>query len=154
MGRAIISVLLLITMANAAGRPNFSGIWKLDVGQSEFGPQTPPTQSEYVIRHIGSRLSFNYTQDGNTTRVDITPDNQERITSSTAEANTWTRAYWSGDTLVLESRERQKFGTQQATGAGWISRWSLSDDGKLLIIERTLRNGDHEARQRIVYSRR
>lgn len=149
--RAIISILLLITIAHAADKPNFSGIWKLDAPQSDFGPQTPPGQAQYVIRHVGSKLSFNYTQDGHTSRVDITPDNEERVTSSTEDINTWTRAYWSGDTLVLQSRERRKFGTQEATGAGWTSRWSLSGDGKRLIIDRTLKNGEHEATQRIVY---
>jgi hypothetical protein len=153
MRRAIISVLLLIAVAYAADKPNFSGIWKLDPAQSEFGPQTPSNDAQYVIRHLGSKLSFNYTQDGNTSRVDITPDNEERITSSTTDANTWTRAYWSGQSLVLESRERRKFGTQQATGAGWTSRWSLSEDRRQLIIERTLRNGAVEATQKLVYVR-
>ena len=151
MRRAIIFTLVLIATAYAADKPNFSGIWKLDLAQSEFGPQTPPNEAQYVIRHVGSKLSFNYTQDGNTSRVDITPDNEERITSSTTDANTWTRAYWSGRSLVLESRERRKFGTQPATGTGWTSRWSLSEDGRQLIIERTLRSSDHEAEQRIVY---
>ncbi len=153
MRRTLILVLFLMAIANAADKPNFSGIWKLDPAQSDFGPQTPPNDAQYVIRHIGSKLSFNYTQDGNTSRVDITPDNEERITSSTADFNTWTRAYWSGNTLVLESRERRKFGAQPATGAGWTSRWSLSTDGKQLIIERTIRNGIAEANQKLVYGR-
>ena len=153
MRRAIISVLFLIAIAYAADKPNFSGIWKLDPAQSDFGPQTPPNDAQYVIRHIGSKLSFNYTQDGNTSRVDITPDNEERITTRTSEVNTWTRAYWSGETLVLESRERRKFGTQQATGGGWTSRWSLSADGNQLVIERTLKNGEHEAKQKLIYLR-
>jgi hypothetical protein len=153
MHRAIITVLLLIAVASAAATPNFSGIWKMDPTQSDFGPQEPPQSSEYVIRHVGPTVSFNYTQDGKTTRVDITPDNEERITSKTEDYNTWTRAYWSDSTLILESRERRKFGTQAATGAGWTSRWSLSPDRNLLIIERTLRNAGHEATQRLVYTR-
>lgn len=123
----------------------------MDPDLSDFGPQTPPQSSEYTIRHVGSKVSFNFEQDGKISRVDITPDNEERITSSTEEANTWTRAYWSGSMLVLESRERRKFGTQAATGAGWTSHWSLSPDGKQLIIERTVRNAGYEAKQRIVY---
>jgi hypothetical protein len=153
MRQAIIFTLLLIAVAHAADKPNFSGIWKLDPAQSDFGPQTPPSDAQYVIRHVGSKLSFNYTQDGNTSRIDITPDNEERITSSTGESNTWTRAYWSNQSLVLESRERRKFGTQPATGTGWTSRWSLSEDGRQLIIERTLRNSTAEASQKLVYVR-
>ena len=146
-------LLLLITMPLFAQTPNFSGIWKMDPTQSDFGPQTPPASAEYVIRHIGSRISFNYTQDGVTTRVDIMPDNEERVTSSTEETNMWTRANFSNGVLVLESRERRKFGTQPATGTGWSSRWALSEDGKQLIIDRTLRSANAEAHQKVVFVR-
>ncbi|HWR13753.1 MAG TPA: hypothetical protein VN577_02925 [Terriglobales bacterium] len=150
----LIPVLLCITISLDAQTPNFSGIWKLDKEKSDFGPQPPPDSAEYVIRHIGSRLSFNFTQDGETSRVDLTPDNEERVTSSNSETATWTRAHFAGDTLVIESRERRKYGIQVATGTGWTSRWSLSPDGKELIIERTIRNALMEAKQRIVYDKR
>jgi hypothetical protein len=146
-----VLLLLFITMQLLAQTPNFSGIWKMDPTLSDFGPQTSPTSAEYVIRHIGSKISFNYTQDGVTSRVDIMPDNEERVTSSTEETNTWTRAHFSNGVLILESRERRKFGTQAATGAGWSSRWTLSEDGQQLIIDRTLRTANAEAKQRIVY---
>jgi hypothetical protein len=151
--RHIALILLLLTGALWAQTPNFSGIWKMDAAQSDYGPQTPPLSSEYVIRHIGSKISFNYTQDGVTSRTDIMPDNEERVTSSSDETNIWTRTHFSGGVLVLEARERRKFGTQAATGTGWTSRWSLSPDGKQLIIERTLRNSTAEAKQRIVYEK-
>mgnify|MGYP005826976301 CR=1 FL=1 len=146
-------MLFFIAVGVAAETPNFSGIWNMDAAQSDFGPQEPPQSSEYVIRHVGSKLSFNYSQDGKTTRVDITPDNEERITSSTEEFNTWTRAHWSGRMLILESRERRKSGTQAATGAGWTSCWTLSADRNTLTIERTVRSGAYEAKQKIVYLR-
>ena len=151
--RSIIVCFVLLAIACAFAQPNFSGIWKMDPTKSDWGPQTPPQSADYVVRHIGSKISFNYTQDGNVTRVDITPDNEERITSTTEDTAVWTRAYWSENVLVLESRERKRFGTQAATGAGWTSRWSLSEDGKELIIERTIRNNSGEATQRMVYTK-
>lgn len=153
MRRLICFVFCFVALACAAEQPNFSGIWKMDSEKSDWGPQTPPHSVEYVIRHVGSKISFNYTQDGTTSRVDITPDNEERITNSNGEFATWTRAYWQGSVLVLEARERKRFGTQNYVGPTWTSRWSLSTDGKELIIDRTLRNAGAEAVQRVVFTK-
>jgi hypothetical protein len=143
---------LCITFVSAFGQtPNFSGIWKMNPELSDFGPQEVPMSAEYVIRHVGGKVSFNYKQDGAISRVDLIPDNEERITSSTENTAVWTRTHWSGQTLVIESRERRKFGIQGATGTAWTSRWSLSPDGKQLIIERTVHNNLYEAKQRIIY---
>jgi hypothetical protein len=149
----IVMSFVFATLAWGSTQPNFSGIWKMDPERSDWGPQTPPQSAEYVVRHIGSKISFNYSQEGKVTRVDLTPDNEERITSSTEDSATWTRAYWSGDTLVMESRERKRYGMQANTGAGWTSRWSLSADGQELIIDRKIRSGNLEATQRIVYKK-
>jgi hypothetical protein len=149
----IIFGLLAITPSFAATPPNFSGIWKMDSQKSDWGPQPQPQSVEYVIRHVGSKVSFNYIQDGKISRVDIIPDNEERITNTNEENATWTRAYWSGDELVLEARERRRYGTQAATGPSWVSRWSLSPDGQEFIIERTLRNEGQEAAQHLVFTR-
>jgi hypothetical protein len=121
--------------------------------KSDWGPQTVPASAEYVIRHVSSTISFNYTQDGTISRVDIVPDNQERITNANDDFAVWTRAYWSGDTLVLEARERKRYGTQENTGTTWTSRWRLSSNGKELIIERTIRHGEQQAAQKIVFDR-
>jgi hypothetical protein len=147
----LIPMLLLAALCAAAGTPNFSGIWKLDPSKSDFGPQTPPESAEYVVRHVGATIAFNYTQDGKTIRVDLTPDNEERITSENAETAVWTKSYWSGNVLVIESRERQRFGTQGGIGVGWTSRWSLSPDGKELTIEKKIHTADGEFSQKVVF---
>lgn len=149
----IITSLILVGLSFAAVQPNFSGIWKMDAEKSDWGPQSAPVSVDYVIRHVDSKVSFNYTQDGKTSRVDITPDNEERITSTTEENATWTRAYWSGDVLVFEARERKRFGTQGNVGPSWTSRWTLSPDGQELIIDRTIRNAGEEAVQHLVFTR-
>jgi len=142
--------MALVAVGMAAQTPNFSGIWKLDLEKSDFGPQTPPQTAEYVVRHVGATVSFNYTQDGKTSRVDLTPDNEERVTSTTAETAVWTRAYWAGTTLVIESRERKRYGTQANVGVGWTSRWTLSPDGQELLIERKIHTSDGDIDQHVV----
>jgi hypothetical protein len=156
---AFVVPLLLLTIGSVchgqppAAQPNFSGIWKLDPEKSDFAAQVPPKEAEYIIRHVGSKLSFNYIQDGNISRVDITPDNEERITNTTEENAIWTRAYWSGNVLVLEAREKKRYGSGGATGANWTSRWSLSPDRNTFIIERTIRNAGVEVTQRIFFDK-
>jgi len=147
----VMAIVLIASQCLAADTPNFSGIWKMDPARSDFGPQTPPESAEYVVRHVGATISFNYTQDGKTMRVDLIPDNEERISSTTAETAVWTKSYWSGSVLVIESRERQRFGTQAGTGIGWTSRWSLSPDGKELLIEKKLHTSDGEFTQKVVF---
>jgi hypothetical protein len=149
----LIAVVLMAAACIAAETPNFSGIWKLDPSKSDFGQQIPPQSAEYVVRHVGSTVAFNYTQDGKTTRVDLVPDNEERVTSTTEETAIWTRAYFSGNVLVIESRERRRYGTQAANGVGWSSRWSLSPDGGELIIERKIHTPDRDLDQHVVFTR-
>ena len=151
--RTLLIVVLLSALACAAAQPNFSGVWRIDAEKSDWGPQPAPMQVEYVIRHVGPTIAFNYKQDGRMTRVDIVPDNEERITDTTEEMATWTRAHWSGDVLVLEARQRKRFGTEGVIGASWTSKWTLSDDGKQLIIDRTLRAAGAEASQHLVFER-
>jgi len=146
----LMLILLLTTFSVAADTPNFSGFWKLDLEKSNFGPQPAPQSADYVIRHVGSTISFNYTQDGKTSRVDLTPDNEERITSTTAETAVWTKSYWSGSVLVIESRERKRYGTQAAVGIGWTSRWTLSSDGHELLIDRKIHTSDGDIEQHVV----
>ena len=148
--RWLVVWCVLLATCWAADTPNFSGIWKVDIAKSDYGPQTPPQSAEYVVRHVGATISFNYTQDGKTARIDLTPDNEERITSTTEETAVWTRSYWSGTVLIIESRERKRYGKQESVGMGWTSRWSLSDDGQQLLIERKIHTVDGDIDQHVV----
>ena len=146
-----VPILLLAAYCAAADTPNFSGIWKMDPARSDFGPQAAPQSAEYVVRHVGATVAFNFTQDGKTIRVDLIPDNEERITSTTDETAVWTKCYWSGSVLVIESREKRRFGSQVSTGVSWTSLWSLSPDGKDLTIEKTIHTGEGEFKQKVVF---
>jgi hypothetical protein len=147
----LIPILLLAVCCAAADAPNFSGIWKMDPARSDFGPQTAPQSAEYVVRHVGATVAFNFTQDGKTIRVDLIPDNEERITSTTEETAVLTRCYWSGSVLVIESREKRRFGNQASTGVTWTSLWSLSADGKELTIDKTIHTGEGEFKQKVLF---
>ncbi len=136
--------------APASARPNFSGFWKLDRDKSDFGQLEGPVTAAYVIRHVGSKLEFDYTQDGRTSRVEITPDGDERVTESVGDSETLTRAYWSGSVLVIEARQRRR---SSLPGVKWTSRWNLSEDRKVLTIQRRISTPAGDADQTVVFHR-
>jgi hypothetical protein len=156
--RALTSVLvpwlLLATAAAAQTKPtpNFSGYWKLNLEKSDFGEAPAPDSAGYVIRHIGGKLAFDYTQESKTTRVEITTDGQERLTDSNDEGEIWTRAFWEGPVLTFEARQRPRPG-HPASGIRWTSRWKLSADAQTLTIERQITAPQGQLNQTLVFNR-
>ncbi len=151
---ATLLSLLLVLAATAQTKPapNFSGYWKLNLEKSDFGGAPAPDSAGYVIRHIGARLTFDYTQDSKTSRVDITTDGQERMTDSNDEAEVWSRAFWEGPVLVFEARQKAR-PAHPAPGVKWTSRWKLSSDGQILTIDRQITVPQGQLSQVLIYNR-
>jgi hypothetical protein len=159
MRRVNLAVLVLLPLSLAAAQnkpvaatPNFSGYWKLDGEKSNFGGAPAPDSAGYVIRHLGGRLTFDYTQDSHTSRVEITTDGQERMTDSNADIEVWTRAFWDGPVLVFEARQRPR-PAHESPNIRWTSRWKLSEDGKILTIERQITAPQAQLNQMLVFNR-
>lgn len=150
----ICGVLLLASAASAQNRSetNFSGYWTLDPEKSDFGGAPAPDSVKYVIRHVGAKLAFDYTQDTKTSRVDITTDGQERMTDSNDEYEVWTRAYWEGPVLVFEARQKARPG-HPAPGIKWTSRWKLSPDNQTLTIDRVITAPQGQVAQNLTFNR-
>jgi len=145
-------VLARTAASQAKADPNFSGYWKLNVDQSNFGGAPPPDSAGYVIRHIGAKLAFDYLQESHSSRVEVTTDGQERMTDSNSEAEIWTRAFWDGPTLVFEARQKAR-PAHPASGIRWTSRWKLSPDGQVFTIERQITAPQGQLKQTLVYNR-
>ena len=146
---------MLLTLAAAAQTkptPNFSGYWKLDQEKSDFGGAPGPESAGYVIRHIGAKLAFDYTQESHTSRVEITTDGQEHMTDSNEEAEVWTRAFWDGQVLVFEARQKAR-PAHSPSGIKWTSHWTLSPDGRTLSIDRRITAPQGELHQVLVFDR-
>jgi len=151
----ILWAMLFLALAAAAQTkptPNFSGYWKMNAEKSDLGGAPPPESAGYVIRHIGAQLTFDYSQDSKTTRVEITTDGQERMTDSNSEAEVWTRCFWEGQILVFEARQKAR-PAHPAPGVRWTSRWKLSDDGQTLTIERAITAPQGQLKQVLVFDR-
>jgi hypothetical protein len=148
-----ILALALAAAAQDAAKPNFTGVWKMDPEKSNFGGATAPASAQYVIRQTGATVMLQYTQDGHSSRVDLVPDGAEHVTETTPDAETWTRAYWSGNVLVLESRSKPLSASSRPL-IQWTSRWSLSPDRKALTIQRRIViPGTNAVEQNVVFNR-
>ncbi len=148
----VLAALSLPVLARAQDKPNFTGKWKLNAEKSDFGGIQRPDSAGYVIRHSGANLSLDYTQDGHNSHVDIISDGDERVTESNPDTEIWTRVFWAGPVLTFESRQKAR-PAHESPGVRWTSRWSLSPDGKVLIIQKHFTSPDGELTQKLVFDK-
>lgn len=121
----------------AESHPNFSGTWVMNAEKSDWGQVAAPDNMKYVVRHNGASLVLLSTQDSVTKRLDMTTDGLERMTEEDADSEIWARVYWQGNVLVWEGRRKAK-PARQVDPISWVSRWSLSEDGKVLTVKRQI----------------
>ena len=98
---------MVATPAMAAGKPDFSGDWKLNVEKSDFGPMPPPTSQTQKIDHKEPVLKITTAQsgmDGDTT-VDATykTDGSESK-NSVRGMEAKSVAKWDGDALLIDTK--------------------------------------------------
>lgn len=149
---ALLACLVLTSACRADEHPNLSGEWKLNLPKSDFGPVAAPDSADYSIRHNGATLALDYVQDGKKARVEVTTDGEERVTDSTPDNEVWTRAYWAGPVLVFESRDKAR-PAHESRGIKWISRWTASDDGKTLAIQKHFTTPQGEFDQKLIFEK-
>lgn len=133
--------------------PNFSGTWVMNPEKSNWGEVGAPDVMRYAIRHTGANLILVSTQDSVTKRLEMTTDGLERITEEDADSEILARVYWDGKTLVWEGRRKAK-PAHQVDSITWTSRWSLSDDVKVITIKREIKVVQGTLQQTIVMDKK
>ncbi len=143
MKKLLASLLMMGTMAGIqaqtapAAKPDFTGSWKLNVTKSDYGQVPQPSSETNVVTQTGDDFKVTVTQagavgdqnytvsfkaggDGVQMPDDAFPANAEfRLVSSKAE--------WAGLALVVTQKATYQGGPVDIT-----SRWTLSDDGKVM----------------------
>lgn len=134
--RTIVSAFALtaLTATWALAAPNFTGSWKLNTSKSEFGQMPPPNSMTQTITHEEPKIKVAVKQSSDMGDFDYereyTTDGQE----STAEMRgnpVKSTVKWDGSILVVTTKG--KFGDNDFT---MVDRWSLSEDGKTLTVNR------------------
>ena len=143
MKRLLAAMLVIGAMAGAqaqtapAAKPDFTGNWKLNVAKSDFGPVPQPTSETDVVTQTGDAFKVAIVQlgavgDQNYTlnlKVggDMTPVAADAFPPTAGFRLVSSKAEWAGRVLVV---------TQKATYQGGpvdiSTRWTLSDDGKVI----------------------
>lgn len=116
------------------GKPDFSGVWKLNNAKSDFGPMPAgPEKFERTIEHKDPSLKMTTVQafqgQERTNNVEYTIDGQEK-TVDTPMGPMKVTPVWQGDNLEITVR-REIQGTEIKS----VETWSLSEDGKTLTVK-------------------
>ncbi len=116
----------------AAAKPNFSGEWKLNAKESNFGPMPAPDKMERKINHEDPSMKITTTQAGQqgemTTNLVYKTDGSESV-NKIRDADVKSVAKWDGDALTVTSKREA-----QGMEITMNERWTLSADGKAMTI--------------------
>ena len=126
---AFIAVTVLAGVPAAADKPNFSGDWKMNVAQSNFGALPGPSSIVRKITHAEPSLVIVEQQEGGlgdqTTTRKYTTDGQD-MSFESGGAVVKGNAVWEGDALILTS-------TVDAMSVKFTDRMTLTGDRRTLV---------------------
>jgi hypothetical protein len=152
----LLTLVAAVSEADQDAKPNFSGTWTLDLSRSNTGPLPPPESLEAVIEHEDPTITSTLTQKGDdgviTTRTTITTDggeNRNTVTTAGGEVPLFSRSRWSGRTLVIATSM-----TLDGAPIGVTESWTLSGDGRQMIVSRAFSSDQGAFQQRFVFVRR
>jgi hypothetical protein len=140
--RIAILILASATVALAADKPDFSGNWKMDPAQSDFGGSPPPDALTRQIEQTDRQLILTDQQSsavGNDRAVRKYTTDAKETTYQWMGNQVKSAAHWEGNTIVI-------VGKVDASGTEILvnSTLSLSADGRTLIENDKLTAGGSE----------
>lgn len=147
-GFLLFGAMALAATVQANAKPNFSGEWKLNASKSEFGPMPAPASRTDKIKHEDPSLKINTSSSGpqGDVNFDLSYTTDGTETTNQIRGNpTKSTAKWDGDALVIVTKA--KFQDNDIT---LNDRWTLSEDGKTLTIQRKITAPQGEFEQKTV----
>jgi hypothetical protein len=142
------TIVLLAASVAASAKPNLSGDWKLNTSKSDFGQMPPPSSMTQKITHEDPNLQLQVKQSGEMGDFEFetkyTTDGKE-CTNTIRDNPATSIVKWDGDALVFDTKG--KFGDNDFT---MKDKWTVSEDGKVLTIERHFSSSFGEGDQKLV----
>lgn len=124
----VAAFAMTLVAAQLQAAPNLTGVWKLNLSKSDYGPAPQPEAMMRTINHNDPSLQISTYQKGAageaTTELKYTTDGKPAENKGSKGS-----AKWDGDKLVVESSR-----DFQGTELKFHEIWSLSADGKILTI--------------------
>ncbi len=146
-----LGLVFLLAASAAQAKPNFGGEWKLSTSKSDFGPLPAPNSRTDKITHEDPSLKITISQSGQNGDVtyDMRYSTDGKETTNEIRGNAVkSTSQWDGETLVVDSKAN--FGGNDIS---LKDRWTLSEDGKTLTINRHLAASQGEADQKLVFEK-
>jgi hypothetical protein len=142
---------LAFGVAYAQAKPNFSGTWKVNVAKSDFGAMPGPDSRTDKITHADPDLKVHVAQSSQMGELNYdatyTTDGKESTNSLSGNVFKST-VKWDGDDLSLETKG--SFNGNEFTAK---DRWTLSEDGKTMTVQRHLASALGETDQKVVFEK-
>ena len=144
-----VLAVVLLAMNQPAGKPNFSGEWKMNEAKSNFGGLPGPTSITRSIKHAEPKLTIVEQQTGGMGDSTITREYVTDGTPTSFQAQGATvdgSAKWDANTLVVVSKV-------EMIGLAYNDRMTLSEDGKTMTSVVKLSSPQGEVELTVVFER-
>jgi hypothetical protein len=164
---AVVLVVAAGTLAQAQGKPDFSGTWALDVEKSRVGGRAPAgggagarpqgggparqVDARLVIRQSAVERSIDQQVNGKSNLVTIRLDGSESANAGMLGGQVTSKAHWDGSRLIVESTLTMLTPQGARTLQTTESR-SLGPDGTM-IVERTSDTPRGRRTQKLVFKK-
>jgi hypothetical protein len=151
VGHGMILMLVAGLGTALAGRPNYSGEWKLNTDKSDFGMAPAVSNRTDKIVHKDPSLQITRAQTtpagAGTSEYTCTTDGKECTVSITGAAIKLSGASfkWVDDALIFDGK-----GIYNGGDLSIHEKWGLSPDGRTITIQRHLTVTVGEADQTLV----
>jgi len=153
MKTRFLGLIIVLVLATAAwAKPNFSGTWKMDAAQSQFGQLPKPSSMVRVIKHADPLMEVDTTQTGAQGEV----KSQMRYNTNGKESANTLRGtevksicQFEGDALVI--RYMRQAGPD--TSISVTEQWTLSPDGKTTTIDTQMAGGGMNTTFKVVLTK-
>ena len=137
--------------AASGGKPNFSGVWKLNVDKSDFGPLPGPESETETIEHNEPNLKLAVVQVGAQGKQDYQLElaiNGKEEAHKMGPREVKTTSSWEGNTLVV--LVKLMFQDMEVLIK---NVYTLAADGKTVNVNAHLSSSMGEADQKMVYEK-
>lgn len=137
--------------AVAFAKPNFTGEWKMNPAQSDFGSLPVPERMVRTIEHDEPSLKFKTTMSGPqgevTTELAYTTDGKE-TTNTIRGSEVRGAARWEGDVLIIESKR-----SVQGMELTQTDRWTMAADARSMKVLTRLKTPQGEVEITITFDK-
>lgn len=144
----IALLTLAFGLVHAQAKPNFSGDWKVNISKSDFGALPAPDSQTEQITHTDPDLKMHMAQTSQMgeMKYDAAYTTDGKEATNNANGNVFkSTVTWDGNDLAFDTK-----GSFNGNDFTAKDRWTLSEDGKTITVQRHLASSMGQTDQKII----